>query len=190
MFNVYNLVTALACGVMLGYDLETLITYVKEYTVEGRMELIKSDKHANVILDFAHTPDSIDKIMNYINSIKKDSKVFVVTGSAGGRDGSKRSKMGYFAAKYADVLVLTEDDPRDESVITIMNDLKSGVDNPNCQVHMIADRCEALAYIVEVSNKNDIIVLLGKAGQTKMYYDGFETEYIERNEITKLLNEV
>jgi UDP-N-acetylmuramoyl-L-alanyl-D-glutamate--2,6-diaminopimelate ligase len=190
LFNVYNLVTAFACGVMLGYDLDSLITYVKDYTVEGRMELIKSSENANVILDFAHTPDSINKIMSYINSIKNDGRVFVVTGSAGGRDGSKRPKMGYFAAKYADYLILTEDDPRDESVVTIMSELKSGVDNFECKVEMIANRREALAYVVEVSNKNDIIVLLGKAGQTKMYYDGYETEYIERDEIIKLMNEV
>lgn len=190
LFNVYNLVTAFACGVTLGYDLEQLITYAKDYTVEGRMELIKSSNHANVILDFAHTPDSINKIMTYINSIKKDSQVYVVTGSAGGRDGSKRPKMGYYAGMHADHLILTEDDPRDESVETIMNELKSGVENPNCQVEMLADRKLALAYVTKNANKNDIIVLLGKAGQSKMYYDGFETEYIERDEITKLMNEV
>ncbi|MGL5021519.1 MAG: UDP-N-acetylmuramoyl-L-alanyl-D-glutamate--2,6-diaminopimelate ligase [Mycoplasmatales bacterium] len=189
-FNVYNLVCAVACVNNLGFEIFEILKHFDNYIVEGRMQLIESEKSPNFILDFAHTPDSIEKIMSYVNKIKKKEKIFVITGSAGERDSSKRSKMGYYAAKYSDYLILTEDDPRSESVESICDKIKSGVENKECYVIEIYDRYEAIKYAVNRSSKNDIIILLGKAGQKKMYYDGYESDYIEYDVVKKIMSEV
>lgn len=185
-FNVYNLTEALVALVSLGYDLDTLISLSNDFVIEGRMELIENKGVANVIIDFAHTPDAIFKIMEFVEKQKNNERVYVVTGSAGERDSSKRPQMGRNAAHGADVLILTEDDPRSESVASINQDLKKELDLEKIEVVEIENREEAIKYALTTSTENDIIILLGKGGQKVMYYDGYTTEFMEK-EITKQL---
>ncbi len=98
--------------------------------------------------------------------------------------------MGKNAARGADVLILTEDDPRSEDVLAINNDLKKGINLESVQVVEIVDRRAAIKYALTNSKNNDIIVMLGKGGQKKMYYDGYTTQYIEREITEELIKEV
>ncbi len=189
-FNVYNLTQAIACLHQSGYQLEQIIELADNFVVPGRMELIRNEKVANVIIDFAHTPDSIYKIMNFVDKVKTNEQVFVLTGTAGERDSQKRPEMGKNAAHGADVLILTEDDPRSESVTAINQDLKKGIDLKTVRVVEIENRKEAIKYALTNAKNNDIIVMLGKGGQKKMYYDGYTTQYIEREITEELIKEV
>ncbi len=189
-FNVYNLTQAIAALHQLGYNLETIIELADGFVVAGRMELIRNEELANVIIDFAHTPDSILKIMKFVEKLKTNEQVFVLTGTAGERDSQKRPEMGKNAARGADVLILTEDDPRSEDVLAINNDLKKGINLESVQVVEIVDRRAAIKYALTNSKNNDIIVMLGKGGQKKMYYDGYTTQYIEREITEELIKEV
>ena len=189
-FNVYNLVMAIAIVNQLGYNITDIISLCTDLSVEGRLELIKKTNAPTIILDFAHTADAISKIVEFINEFKGSSKVTVLTGSAGGRDKSKRLMMGKMASKYSNVLVLTEDDPRDETVASINNDLKSGIENENCQIIEIENRVKAIEYCIVNSSECDIIVLLGKSGQDLMYYKDNSVEYIEKNVVYDLIKEL
>ncbi len=189
-FNVYNLTEAIAALYAQGYDLNKVISLASDFVVPGRMELMVNDKLANIVIDFAHTPDSILKIMQFVEKVKHNQKVYVVTGSAGERDSSKRPEMGRNAATGADVLILTEDDPRSESVANINRDLKKDLDLTKLDVLEIESRPEAIKYAITNAENNDIIILLGKGGQKKMYYDGYTTQYIEREVTEQTIKEV
>ncbi len=189
-FNVYNLTEAIAVLYSCGYDLDQVISLASDFVVPGRMELIVNDKLANVIIDFAHTPDSILKIMQFVEKVKHDQRVYVIMGSAGERDSSKRPTMGTNAARGADVLILTEDDPRSEQVADINRDLMRDLDLTKIEVLEIEDRPSAIKYALTNAQNNDIIVMLGKGGQKKMYYDGYTTQYIEREITEQTIKEV
>ncbi len=189
-FNVYNLTQAIVALVNRGYDIETVIAAANDFVVPGRMELMVNEDVANVIIDFAHTPDSILKIMEFVAKVKQDQRVFVVTGSAGERDSSKRGTMGANAAHGADVLILTEDDPRSESVASINADIKSGIKTGEVELVEIESRPDAIKYALTNAQINDIIILLGKGGQKKMYYDGYTTQYIEKDITEEKIKEV
>lgn len=189
-FNVYNLTEAIVALVSRGYDIDEIIKAANNFVVPGRMELMVNEQVANVIIDFAHTPDSIFKIMEFVAKVKTNQKVYVVTGSAGERDSSKRPEMGKNAAHGADVLILTEDDPRSESVSSINQDLKVEIDQNKIQLLEIENRPAAIKYALTNAQNNDIIILLGKGGQKKMYYDGYTTQYIEKKITEEKIKEV
>lgn len=189
-FNVYNLVMAIAIVVNLGYPIDVVIAHSQDVFVEGRLQLLKNEGWPNVIFDFAHTADSINKIMSFVDGLKAKQNIWVVTGSAGQRDQQKRPAMGDAASRYSDYLILTEDDPRDELVSDINKALQSGVVNHNCHVIEIEDRKKALEYCMTKAEPNDLVILLGKSGQKKMYYDGFELPYDEEKTIQNILQGV
>ncbi len=185
-FNVFNLMHAIINVYVLGYELDTILSQVSDLSVDGRMEVIKGTDTPYYVLDFAHTSDSIGKVTSFLSGLKKGCLI-VVGGSAGGRDHSKREKMGEMMSQGADLVVLTEDDPRDESVFEICRDLSRGIDDG---ISIIIDKREqAIQFATSQADKNDIILLLGKAGQTLMYYDGFTSDYIERDVVTKIIKE-
>lgn len=184
-FNAYNITFAYAICNLLGYANKEILNGIKDFVVPGRMQVINSKP--SVILDFAHTADAIEKISSFSNSVKGSGKIITVTGTAGGRDHVKRPSMGEAASKFSDVLILTEDDPRGETVESIISDLRSGVKNNNCEVLEILKREEAVKTAIEMANEDDIVLLLGKAGQTIMYYDGYTSTYIEEEVAKKYL---
>ncbi len=186
-FNVYNLVEAIACIKNLGYKTSEIIDNLNYVFIPGRLEKVENDLGLNILIDFAHTADAILKVMEFINLYKKDGKVHVLTGSAGGRDKQKRSEMGKNASKYADYLYLTEDDPRDEKVKDIIKDIKSGIKNIDCKVFEEEKRKKAIKKMILNAQKGDTLVLFGKGEMKKMYYDGYEEEYFEKDVVKKIL---
>ncbi len=186
-FNVYNLVEAIACIKNLGYKTSEIINNLNYVFIPGRLEKVENDLGLNILIDFAHTADAILKVMEFINLYKKDGKVHVLTGSAGGRDKQKRSEMGKNASKYADYLYLTEDDPRDEKVKDIIKDIKSGIKNIDCKVFEEEKRKKAIKKMILNAKKGDTLVLFGKGEMKKMYYDGYEEEYFEKDVVKKIL---
>lgn len=188
-FNVYNLAETIACLISLDFDIESIISCLSDVYIPGRLEIIKNKPGLNIIIDFAHTAESIDKVMTFINEVKKEGKIHVLTGSAGGRDKSKRAKMGENAAKYTDFLYLTEDDPRGESVLKINEDLKKGIANIKCTVIEELVRKDAIKRMIANATSGDILVLLGKGSMKYMYYDGYKEEYEEKIEVLKALKE-
>ena len=180
-FNVYNLLASIAALHETGTDLDTIIKYCKNIRqVEGRMEKVECGQKFNVIVDFAHTPDGMEKMMQFGRNITLPGhRLIAVFGSAGKRDVHKRKVFGELADKYCDYIVLTEDDPRDESPKDIAEQIKSGIENT--PYVFVEDRYEAIRQAITSAQENDTILLLGKGDESFMYRENGRAPWIGDN---------
>lgn len=168
MYNVYNLLASIAALHETGLSIEQILDACLHIPrIEGRLEQIECGQPFHVIVDFAHTPDGMEQMMRFGRDIAKDHRVVAVFGSAGKRDVAKRKVFGELADRYCDYIVLTEDDPRDESAKEIANEIKQGI---KTKPHIfIEDRYEAIRQAVEYAAKDDVILILGKGDEPFMY---------------------
>ncbi len=119
--------------------------------IEGRMERIEEGQPFNIIVDFAHTPDGLEQIFKFASAITpKEKRIISVFGSAGKRDTKKRPVFGQLADKYCDLIILTEDDPRDEDPIQIAEEIAAGIQKTNRII--IESRYDAIRQAIEVAN--------------------------------------
>ncbi len=160
-FNVYNLLAATAVFYGRGFPIEAIIEQIEDLNpVRGRMELVKSDLPIQIFIDYAHTPDAIEKAINAALPYKKpENKLIFLIGTGGNRDKSKRPAMAEKASR-ADYVVLTTDDPRYEEYDSITGDLAKGMLHENYAC--IGDRAEAVRHAVSVAEPGDIIIFAGK----------------------------
>lgn len=177
-YNMYNLVAAIACVHQRGIQIEDFkkgLTHISQ--VDGRMEAVKNDKGINVIVDYAHTVDGMEKLYEFVDTVcdehgKKSGqrpKVYSVFGSAGKRDKSKRPSMGKTACSHSDFVVLTEEDPRNEDPADIAREIKG--DLPDDKVSIIPDRSKAIEEAISKAEKGDFVLILGKGEDTFMDRD-------------------
>lgn len=165
-FNVANSLACLGVGISLGLSKEQIEQGINALTgVEGRMTAIKEGQDFSVIVDFAHTPDSFEKLFNDLRPVIK-GKMIVMFGSAGRRDEAKRAVQGRIAGKFADEIVITEEDDRDVDGLKIIEQIASGAKkmgkNLNKDLFIVHDREEAIAFALSRAHKNDTVLLLGK----------------------------
>lgn len=159
-FNVLNLAAALLACFCRNMDIEQVLKKVEKlHQIEGRMEILPFTKEYTVILDYAHTTDALEKNLNYLNKVKK-ARIITVTGSAGGREREKRPSMGKVVLEKSDYVIFTMDDPREEDVNQIIDDLVSG--SPKKNYERIIDRKEAIDRALSMAQKDDIVLIAGK----------------------------
>ncbi len=168
-FNLYNLVGAIALLNKKGMSITQIMTRIKHISqIEGRVERIDLGQPFTILVDFAHTPDGITKLCSFASAItKKGNRIIAVTGSAGKRDTQKRPVFGQILDKYADMIILTEDDPRDEKPLDIANDIASGIEKTNYII--VEDRYDAIRQAIEMAENGDCILLMGKGDEKFMY---------------------
>lgn len=185
MFNVYNLVAVIVSLHESGMDMEVILEAVKHIPqIEGRMEYIDEGQNFNVIVDFAHTPDGIEQVMKFASSITpKENRIIAVFGSAGKRDVIKRPIFGEIADKYCDLIILTEDDPRDESVEDIAKEIAKGIKQKNYII--ITRRIDAIRQAIELANAHDTILLLGKGDENFLYAQWGKEKYLGDNVVAR-----
>lgn len=159
-FNVYNTLAATAALYCKGYAIKDIIEQLEAMgPVKGRMQQVSpKDFPINIFIDYAHTPDAIEKAISAAIPYKKNKMIFLI-GTGGNRDKSKRPDMAKEASR-ADYVILTTDDPRYEEYDSIMNDLEKGMQHD--QYKCIGDRAEAVRYAVEVAEPGDMIIFAGK----------------------------
>ncbi len=165
-FNVYNSLAAIGVAAVLKIDSDSVISGINELTyVEGRMNKIELGQDFKVIVDYAHTPDSYQKLFEDIHSLSKN-RIITVFGSLGGGDLNKRPEQGRIAAKYSDVVILCEEDDRKENGQNIINDISKGCEEQgmslNKNLFHIHDRAEAIKYGISIAQKGDLVLVLGK----------------------------
>jgi len=167
-FNIYNVLAIIAALHQKGYNLEEIIPILEHIRqIDGRVEVIDEGQSFQVIVDYAHTPDGFKQIYEYANSITKEGgRIITVFGSAGKRDTKKRAILGEVSDHYCDMIILTEEDPRGESVIEICQEIAEGIQNTNYSI--IEDRYAAIHQAVEIANSNDTILILAKGGDRFM----------------------
>lgn len=179
LYNIYNLLAAIAALNESGHNLNKIIELCENIDhIEGRMDIIDEGQDFNVIVDFAHTPDGLEKVFEYAKTITDENASIVsVFGSAGKRDVAKRKVFGEIASKYCDMIILTEDDPRDEDPKEIANQIKEGISSDVRNIY-IENRYDAIRQAIEAANKGDTILILGKGDEVFMYREDGRSPYI------------
>lgn len=169
-FNIYNLLAVIAVLNENGFEISKIIGYLKQLELcPGRCELIDCGQNFNVLVDYAFTPNSFDKVFSYAESItKKGNKIYAVFGAAGDRDHGRRPGTVAIADKKADYVILSYDDPATENMLDICNDLKTYFVRLNPEI--ILDRYEAIEKVVNLASDGDTILLLGK-GNDEFFLD-------------------
>lgn len=181
-FSVYNSLAALTVGMVMNVSMKRAAKAVADMkTVRGRIEKIKNDRKINILIDFAHTPDSLENVLKTVREVY-DKRLITVFGCGGDRDKTKRPIMGKIACKYSDKVFVTSDNPRTENPDSIINDIVSGLDK-NSYVR-ITDRTQAIREALVEANPGDTVLIAGK-GHEKYQIFGTEKIHYDEREIVK-----
>lgn len=185
-FNYQNFLAASSVAKILGIPNEKIQIAIKTFKFpEGRQEIVY-DKDFRVVIDFAHTPNSFDSILPELKKTTK-GKLIHVYGAAGARDHSKRPRMGAVASQFDDVMILTAEDPRDEKIEEINEQIKEGITDYSGQVIEIPDRQKAINLAVSMAQKGDTVVLTGKGHEQSINLGSGEEEWNEHEAVKKAL---
>ena len=164
IFNVYNVMSAVGAALSEHIDASVIKEALEAFTaVPGRFELVKAGQDFSIIVDYAHTPDGVENVLKTARKIAK-RRIIAVFGCGGDRDRTKRPIMGRLAAELADVVIATSDNPRTEDPAFILSQVEEGVEEAIGTKHheLIVDRRQAIYRAVEMAEKDDIVVILGK----------------------------
>lgn len=185
-FSVYNSLAALAVGIIMKADMKRAVKAVAETgNVKGRVEKIKNSRGINVLIDFAHTPDSLKNVLKTVKDIY-DKRLITVFGCGGDRDKSKRAVMGMIACEYSDLVYVTSDNPRTENPDKIIDDIVKDLDEGS--YIRITDRTQAIKAALAEAEEGDTVLIAGK-GHEKYQILGKEKIHFDEREIVKQILE-
>ena len=186
-FNVLNILQAFATMVSLGFNTEDIIAAATKLNpVVGRMEVFNNKKQATIIVDYAHTPDALEKALQASRKHTKN-KLWCIFGCGGDRDTTKRPLMAKSAESLADKIIITNDNPRTEDANNIIEDIFEGLNNKD-DVIILQDRFEATKYALDNSSKDDIILIAGKGHEDYQIIGDKTVHYSDRETACQLLN--
>ena len=191
-FNVSNLLAVYGAAIMLGKkpnDILVILSTLK--SVSGRLEPIHSPEGYTAIVDYAHTPDALENVLNTINEVLNGKgKVITVCGAGGNRDKGKRPIMAQTAAKLSDKVIITSDNPRFEEPQDIINDMLAGLDNKQMKkVVSIVDRKEAIRTACMMAEKGDVILIAGKGHEDYQEIKGVKHHFDDREIVRGIFSE-
>ncbi len=190
-FNIYNLLLAYGIASELGFESEDILQAIsKLHRVKGRFETIKSPSGIIFIVDYAHTPDALENILDSINEIRtKNERLITVFGCGGDRDHAKRPEMGDIATKKSTLAIITSDNPRTEDLNNIIKEIEAGVAPQNYSKYTsIPDRKEAIKMAIKFAEPKDIILIAGKGHETYQEINGVKHHFDDKEVIQELLN--
>ncbi len=165
-FSVYNSMCAISAAAELGIPLSVSAEAIASIKgVKGRAEVVPTGRDFTVIIDYAHTPDGLQNILQTFKEFEK-TRLIAVFGCGGDRDKTKRPKMGKIAAQIADYVIVTSDNPRTEDPVAIIDDILEGMKDCKTPYEVIPDRITAINFAIQNAKKDDIIVLAGKGHET------------------------
>lgn len=185
-FNAYNAIAAFATTVLLGVDVEKVIEGIKNTNqVPGRFEVVGIGTK-KVIVDYSHTPDSLEKALNAIRKIVKDKQpIYTVFGCGGNRDKSKRPVMGKIASDLSKMAIVTSDNPRFEDPFQIIEEIKVGIEKDNYIV--IENREEAIQSAIQNSEEDAVILIAGKGHENYQEIQGIRNHFSDKEIAEKYL---
>lgn len=189
-FNAYNLLLAYGIALELGMDeTEVLQAISKLHRVNGRFETIKSDSGIFFVVDYSHTPDALENVLDSINEIRtKNERLICVFGCGGDRDKTKRPEMGDIATKKSTLAIITSDNPRTEDPLEIIKEIEAGVQPQNYSKYTsIPDRKEAIKMAIKFAEPKDIVLVAGKGHETYQDIGGVKHHFDDKETIRELL---
>ena len=184
-FTVYNALAAISIALKLGCSSENIKEALLEIKVPGRSELVPNKKGLTIMIDYAHSPESLENILSAVKSYTR-GKVISVFGCGGDRDTSKRAIMGEISGRIADYTIITSDNPRTEKPELIVEEIESGMKKTNGKYEVVVDRIEAIKTAINMAGKTDIIVLAGKGHEPYQEINGVKYPFDER----KIVNDI
>ncbi len=189
-FNAYNALASASVAFLAGMSAEETaygLSTVKQ--VPGRFEVVDAGQKFLTVVDYAHTPDSLKKVIESSKKLlNKSGKLITVFGCGGDRDREKRPKMGFIAAKNSDVVILTSDNPRSEEPEKIIQEIESGI--PASDIHKVkveVDRRTAIRKAIELASSGDIVLVAGKGHETYQIFRDKVVHFDDREEIKNYL---
>ena len=188
-FNVSNLLAVYGAAIMLGKKAEDILVILSTLkSVSGRLEPIHAPEGYTAIVDYAHTPDALENVLNTINEVLNGKgKVITVCGAGGNRDKGKRPIMAQTAAKLSDKVIITSDNPRFEEPQDIINDMLAGLDNKLMKkVVSIVDRKEAIRTASMMAEKGDVILIAGKGHEDYQEIKGVKHHFDDREVVREI----
>jgi len=191
-FNVANVLTAVGIGLAVGLDVEQMLQAVADFAgVPGRMEQVHAGQDFAVLVDYAHTPDSVANVLSTARGITR-GRLIAVLGCGGDRDKTKRPLMGREAEKAADVVVVTSDNPRSEDPLAIIADITAGLERPE-RATVQPDRRVAIATALGMARAGDVVMILGKGHESGQEFATetipFDDREVAREALLALLTE-
>lgn len=192
LFNVENALAAIATATLFRINLSVCAQALSEIAgVPGRMESVPNDRGMNIIIDYALTPEALKRVYSLIAESKTEGKIIAVFGACGDRDRGKRPIMGEVVDGYADVIILTNEDPYWEDPNRIIDEVAKGVTRKmlNENFFRIFDRREAIAKALTLAQKSDTVVITGKGAEETMYTKGKMVPWNDRRVVRELLKE-
>ncbi|SDL52253.1 UDP-N-acetylmuramoyl-L-alanyl-D-glutamate--2,6-diaminopimelate ligase [Chryseobacterium taihuense] len=193
-FNIYNLLLVFGIASELGFEHNEILQAISTLKrVNGRFETFKSDGGIFFIVDYAHTPDALENILDSINDIRtKNERLITVFGCGGDRDQAKRPEMGNIATKKSTLAIITSDNPRTEDPAAIIKEIEAGVEPQNFSKYTsIPDRKEAIKMAIKFAEPKDIILVAGKGHETYQEINGVKHHFDDKeviNELWKLMS--
>jgi UDP-N-acetylmuramoyl-L-alanyl-D-glutamate--2,6-diaminopimelate ligase len=183
-FNVSNLLAVYGAAIMLGKQPEDILVIMSTLkSVSGRLEPVRSPEGVTAIVDYAHTPDALENVLNAIHEVLdgKGGKVITVCGAGGNRDKGKRPLMAQEAVKQSDKVIITSDNPRFEEPQDIINDMLAGLNAQQMKkVLSITDRREAIRTAVMLAQKGDVILIAGKGHEDYQEIKGVKHHFDDK----------
>ena len=192
-FNVSNLLAVYGAAIMLGKKPEDILVILSTLkSVAGRLEPIRSKEGVTAIVDYAHTPDALENVLNAIHEVLegKSGQIITVCGAGGNRDKGKRPLMAQEAAKQSDRVIITSDNPRFEEPQDIINDMLAGLNTQQMKKTIsISDRKEAIRTACMMAQKGDVILIAGKGHEDYQEIKGVKHHFDDREVVREIFSE-
>jgi len=179
LYNVYNILAAFQCGLVMHLDRKVIKKGIEKAYIPGRLERIDCGQDFTVIVDFAHTPDGLQKLLETIKPLVP-GRIILVFGCPGDRDKEKRPIMGKIASELADQVMVTTDDPHTENPESIIDQIFQGARDQGARVKKIIDRKEAIEKGLKLAKKGDVVILAGRGHEKFQDFNGKKVELDDR----------
>lgn len=188
-FTVYNSLCAATVLLELGFSIDEISKSAEQIKkVRGRAEKVPVPKNFTVIIDYAHTPDGLENILNCIKGFAQ-GRIITVFGCGGDRDKSKRAEMGRIAGEMSNIAIVTSDNPRTENPLLIINDILGGMEKTKSKLAIIENRRQAIEFALSKARKGDVVLLAGKGHETYQIIGTEKIPFDEREIIKEYFKE-
>ncbi|SKB93197.1 UDP-N-acetylmuramoylalanyl-D-glutamate--2,6-diaminopimelate ligase [Sphingobacterium nematocida] len=191
-FNAYNILAVYGAAILLEQETLKVLTALSEITgAEGRFETVRSAKGIVGVVDYAHTPDAVENVLETIQQLRTGGQqIITVLGCGGDRDRTKRPEMAKVALKYSDKLIITSDNPRTEDPLAIIKEMEAGVPaDKKKNTFSISDRREAIRAACHLASPGDIVLIAGKGHEKYQEINGVRHHFDDREELENTFNE-
>jgi len=188
-FNAQNILATVSAGLALGLPLEAIkLGIEKVKAVPGRLERVTNHRHILALVDYAHTPDALEKVLRHARDLisRQNGRLIVVFGCGGNRDRTKRPLMGRAATSIADVSIVTTDNPRNEKPEAIIEDILAGINDTHCEV--IVDLKAAIRHAVQIAREGDVLVVAGKGHEDYQIVCGERRHFDDREVLREFMS--